>query len=243
MTNLTLISCSYNTPDVTITMLRSFFTHHGETSVLIIDNSSNDDTAMLLDEYKIPYLRNVNGLHIKSIDPLIEQVQTKYALLVDTDIIFLKNHEHIFEQFVNADLTLLGDICGDRGGMRIHHRVHPWYCFINCENIKKYNIKFYNPEKQFSKSEKAYDVGCTFFEDVRSHKLKIGDIKLENDYYKHYEGMSWRTKRFGPSDGDIDHNPQATHNNIAYYNQGKYIEQLYLAEIPKYQNTPILCKP
>lgn len=241
MENLTLISCSYNTPDVTITMLRSFFTHHEKTEVLIIDNSTNNDTLEILESSNIPFIRNKGGLHIQSVDTLLSNVKTKYALLVDTDIIFYKDHTPIFNKFKEMELAMLGEICGDRGGKRIHNRVHPWHCFLDVEQINQHKIKFYNPEKQFSKSDKIYDVGCTFFEDIKNCNLKIGDIKLEGSYYKHYEGMSWRTKRYGSSDGDIDHCNNAVHNNTALYNYGLYIEELYSEEIKKFKNSLIKC--
>jgi len=98
---------------------------------------------------------------------LFDRVQTKYALLVDTDVIFLKNHSAVLDQVKSGKLTLAGDICGDRGGKRIHHRAHPWHCFVDVEEIKLNRITFYNEAKQLSKSAKLYDVGCTFFEDIR----------------------------------------------------------------------------
>lgn len=242
MDDITLISCSYNTPEVTLTMLRSFFKYHNETNVLIIDNSTNEDTEQLLIKDQIPYIRNKGGLHIQSVDILLSSIKTKYALLVDTDIIFLKSHLEIFNKFKELELSLLGEICGDRGGKSIHNRVHPWHCFINVDNIKQNNIKFFNPIKQFSNSSKIYDVGCTFFEDIKNAKLKIGDIRLEGTYYKHYEGMSWRTKRYGETDGDIDHNSEAVHNNVNLYQYGLFVEESYKREIDLYQNIEIKCK-
>lgn len=242
MEDITLISCSYNTPDVTLTMLKSYFKHHDSTAVLIIDNSTNDLTSELLEQHNVPYLRNRGGLHIQSIDTLLSTIKTKYALLVDTDIIFYKNHSNIFNKFKEMDLTLLGEICGDRGGKHIHNRVHPWHCFIDVEKIKDKNIKFYNPVKQFSESIKIYDVGCTFFEDIKNCNLKIGDIRLEGIYYKHYEGMSWRTKRYGNDDGDIDHNKEAVHNNLQLYRYGLLTEDLYKDEIETYKHITLKCK-
>ncbi len=242
MEDITLISCSYNTPEVTLTMLRSFFKHHKETKVLIVDNSTNNETENLLKIYNVPYIRNEGGLHLQSVDILLSNIKTKYALLVDTDVIFYKDHTLIFDKFKEMKLSLLGEICGDRGGKLIHNRVHPWHCFIDVDSIKNNNIKFYNPVKQFSVSEKIYDVGCTFFEDVKNCNLKIGNIKLEGSYFKHYEGMSWRTKRYGVEDGDIDHSSSAVHNNLAMYNYGLYVEQLYQAEIEKHKDIIIRCK-
>jgi len=242
MDNLTVITCSYNTPDVTLTMLRSFCAHHSYITPLIIDNSTNDETEKLLNHNSIPYLRNKGGLHNRSVDILFNTVKTRYALLVDTDIIFLKNQQPIFTKFEQSSIALLGDICGDRGGKKIHNRVHPWYCWVDLHQIKQHNIRFFNESKQFSKSDKIYDVGCTFFEDVREAGLSIGDIKLENNYFKHYEGMSWRTNRYGESDGDIDHDHNAAHNNLSLYRLGRYTEELYRNEIESYKNIEIKCK-
>jgi len=242
MDDLTLITCSYNTPIVTLTMLRSFCAHHLYINPLIIDNSTDDETEVLLKSYNITYLRNRGGLHNRSVDILFDNVTTRYVLLVDTDIIFLKDQQPIFEMFKQSSVALLGDICGDRGGKSIHNRVHPWYCWVDLNQIKAHNIKFFNSIKQFSKSSKIYDVGCTFFEDVREARLKIGDIKVENNYFKHYEGMSWRTKRYGNDDGDIDHDATAVHNNQQLYILGKYNEEMYNKEIETYKNIQIKCK-
>ena len=239
MDNLTLMSCSYNTPDVTLTMLRSFFSLHDETKVWICDNSTNDDTQKLLEENKVPTIRNVGGLHSPSVDILLDTCKTDYALLVDTDVIFLKNHEDIFKQFKDADIALLGEVCGDRGGKELHYRVHPWHCFINVKQIKQFGIRFYDRDRQANKTGRIYDVGATFFEDIKKVGLKIGDVRLQDNYYLHYEGMSWRTLKYGESNGDIDINPEDTHNDINLYKYGKMIERFYQIQIPKYKDVTI----
>ena len=239
MDNITLLSCSYNTPDITISMLKSFFSLHEKTKVLICENSTNDDTVKLLDEHSVPYIRNVGGLHSPSVDILIENCKTDYALLVDTDVIFLKNHEKVFDMFKKCGASLLGTVCGDRGGKKLHYRVHPWHCFINIKHIKENGIKFFDGVRQSDKTGRIYDVGATFFEDIRKSGLKIGDVNLQDDYYIHYEGMSWRTLKYGDKDGDIDLNPLDTHNNLNLYKHGLLIESLYKERTPKYDGVLI----
>lgn len=243
MKNITLASCSYNTPVVTITMLKSFFNHHDETEVLICENSSNEETVNLLKKESVNYIRNKNGLHAPSVDILLNECKTDYMLLVDTDIIFLKNHLNIFNQVKNLDVTLLGEICGDRGGKRLHNRVHPWHCFINVKNIKENNIKFYDYNRQIKRDgSPIYDVGASFFEDIKKANLKIGSVKLQDNYFKHYEGMSWRTLKYGEKDGNIDVDQEATHNNIELYKYGKFIERMYNFEIETYKDIKINAK-
>ena len=241
MKNITLASCSYNTPLVTLTMIKSFFHHHNEkVPVFICDNSTNEDTSELLTKHKIPFLRNVNGLHSPSVDVLINHCNTDYMLLVDTDVIFLKNHNTLLEQLIGMDLTLMGEVCGDRGGKRLHKRVHPWHCFINVKHIKQHNIKFYDSTRLSDpSSEIIYDVGSSFFEDIRKLKLNIGNCKLQDVYYKHYEGMSWRTQKYGLENGNIDIDPNTTHNDLNLYKYGMLVNRAYEKEIEKHKHVLI----
>lgn len=238
---LTLISCSYNTPHITENMLKSFTKLYPGIKILIIDNSTNNETEDILKLNKIPYIRNHGGLHGPSVDILLNEVTTEYALLVDTDVIFLKNCNDIFKKFVDMDLTLMGEIIGDRGGKRLHKRVNPWHCFINVKHVKDNSIKFYDEIKLKSRDVIRYDVGSSFFQDVREKKLKIGELNGEGIYYKHYEGMSWRVNRYDKSkfSGDIDNNKEDTHNDIQLYNYGKYIEEIYKKETKKFENVDI----
>lgn len=216
MNNLTLITCSYNTPGVTLTMLKSWMAIHNCTQKLVlIDNSTNQDTRGLLYNHKVPYTSVEGGTHGDGINKALDLCKTKYALLVDTDVIFLKNHSDIFEQFKAMDLTLMGKVEGDRGGKSIYNRVNPWHCFINVENLKKHNIKFFDEQrmKDSFMTKKIYDIGSTVFEDVRKAKLKIGDIDLHNQYYIHFEGMSWYKNKYDPSKEDTGIDFGGTHNN------------------------------
>lgn len=232
MNKLTLITCSYNTPVVTANMLKSFTQLHPGCKILVCDNSTENTTRLMLQQADIPFILNEGGLHAPSVDILMDAVTTPYALLVDTDVVFLKNHRDIYEQFVKMGLTLMGDIEGDRGGKRIHLRVHPWHCFVNVDHIKQHGLKFYDKARMKAKGDVLYDVGSSLFEDVKRLKLRIADFKGGGSYYKHYEGMSWRVNRFGATspDGDIDNDEHATHSNTALYEYGKRVEQTYLEE-------------
>ena len=79
--------------------LKTFINLHSNTKVLICENSSDETTSVFLNNKKIPFIRNKNGLHSPSVDLLINSVSTKYALLVDTDVLFLKNLDEIFQKF------------------------------------------------------------------------------------------------------------------------------------------------
>ena len=219
MNDLTLITCSYNTPDITLTMLRSWMSVHNRTQRLVIcDNSTNGETSKILDQNKIPYFKNPGYSHGQGINEAIKLCKTKYALLVDTDVIFLKDHTDIFNQFVEMDLTIMGKVEGDRGGKSIFNRVNPWHCFINVDHIKQHNIIFFDEQrmKDSFATDRIYDIGSTFFKDIKNAKLKIGNVDLSNKYYMHLEGMSWYKNKFDPSKEDTGIDFGGTHNNPGF---------------------------
>jgi GT2 family glycosyltransferase len=211
MNNLTVISCSYNTPQVTEVMLKSFIKVHGDGpfNFLLAENSTNDETKNILDEAGINYIDNPGGTHHSGVQLLLDACKTKYALLVDTDIVFKSNIKSLLTAMEQNDITMLGEVCGSRGGYNLHPRVHPWFCLINVENIKKHNIKFtdmvrvkatgsdgfYNNipiNQRPNDGTFLYDVGATFYEDIIKANLKVANIPNLNKWFVHYEGSSWQ---------------------------------------------------
>lgn len=208
--DLTIITCSFNTPSHLSTMLKSFVNIHGDGphNILICENSTNDETRKILDENGIGYLKTPGGTHSRSIDRLLLTCNTKYALLVDSDIVFVEKIDKLLTVMKANDATLMGEIQGDRGGYKLHPRVHPWFCLINVDHIKKNKIRFHD-QKKINESnsnyfyeavpinpfknnyQPFYDVGATFYEEIRNKKLGILDAKGIQKYFRHFEGSSW----------------------------------------------------
>jgi hypothetical protein len=208
LADMTLITCSYNTPEVTRAMLSSFVAHHpgGPHSLLLVENSTEPETARLLDAEGVPYLANPGGRHSPSVDLALRRCATRYALLVDTDVLFLRSLTSVLDGFRRHDLTVLGKVQGDRGGHRLHPRVHPWFCLIDVDRVRAHGISFHDEDRirksgsqgfyqnlpiQEETGETLYDVGATFYEDVDRAGLRIGDVDLEGGVFLHFEGMSW----------------------------------------------------
>jgi hypothetical protein len=217
-------------------MLKSFTSIHPECPVLVCDNSTDNDTQAILTKSNIPFFSNKGGLHGPSVDLLLSKVKTRYVLLVDTDVIFLKNHDAVFEQFCEKNISLMGEIVGDRGGKLLHLRVHPWHCFIDVRNIRDNSINFYDDVRMKSRDSRRYDVGSSFFEDIKKAGLLIANYNGQNYLYKHYEGMSWHVNRFGKDDGDIDVDKNATHNNIGILRYGQMVLEQYNKETAHLNN-------
>lgn len=211
--DLTLITCSYGTPEITTTMLKSFVSVHGDGphNLLLMENSTNEDTVKLLKDNNIGYIRNAGFTHSEGVDLALGMCKTRYALLVDTDIIFEEKIDGLVDMLVKSGATLMGTICGDRAGYKLKPRVHPWFCFINVDNIKKCNIRFHvkNDDRLWKTNSMGfyqniplngspdnlfeyYDVGATFFEDVSRAGLKTFNVNGIEKVYTHYEGSSWK---------------------------------------------------
>lgn len=210
MKELTLVSCSYNTPEITTTMLKSFYHNHksliSKIHLVLMENSTNEETTAILDSYKVPYIRRKGSTHSIAVDEALKTVKTKYALLVDTDVVFHKPISLAYNIFKEQTCVSMGKLCGSRGGYNLIPRIHPWFNLINIEEINRCNISFHDQKRiddsnsgsffgniplNFDKTGRYYDVGSTFLEDILINNLKVVDINAENNIFTHYEGMSW----------------------------------------------------
>lgn len=209
MNNLTLITASFETPTITETMLKSFKYYNDKfPNIIIIENSRNDETRTMLESHGIGYYKNVGGYHAPSIDIAFNLCKTDYALVVDTDIVFNKDINYIYNEFKDNNYIVAGIESGDRGGLKLYPRIDPWFMLVNVKNIKEHNIIFFNKDKVDRTNSgflymtgtladrnvdcRKYDVGATFLEDCLQHGLKAKHCEHYKEYFTHYEGMSWR---------------------------------------------------
>lgn len=209
MLDITLATCNYNTPDILTTMLKSWKEVNGDVTnkCLVIDNSTNDSSYKFLEKNKIWHVKNPGGTHPQGVQIALDMVKTRYMLLVDTDVILKKNLLELFTTYTSMNYTMVGEVCGDRGGFQLYRRVNPWFCLIDVDFINYYSIRFTDMNRiRESRSEgfflnkplavnsgmKQHDVGATFLEDVMRWSGTVYNVRLEDEYFKHYEGMSWR---------------------------------------------------
>jgi hypothetical protein len=134
----------------------------------------------------------------------------------------------------------MGKVVGNVAGKNLYERVEPWYCFMNYEILKNKKIEFFDRERVKKSKEdniKVYDIGSTMFEDVEKSNLLIGDVDLENKYFKHYGGMSWHCQKYNSSEDDTDIDFGGTHPHEILWNIGQQrknqydIETEYLKDI------------
>lgn len=210
--SLKIIICSYKANEAFSTCLFLLSKYGIKNNELLIYENSPEDYDLnrkLLDKYKINYINNPNGTHADTMNRALIECTSDYALLLDSDCFCLEDPRPICQYIVERrHLQLFGDICGDRGGFHIHKRVHPWYCFVDLNFIKHFNIQFVDFERiKKSGSESFvdtkllasqrnpdgfyYDAGSSMYEDVIMNGGICADIGDRKPYI-HVEGSSWR---------------------------------------------------
>jgi hypothetical protein len=231
MSSLSILTCNYNTPDITKNMLRSLI----KTSFFLLDRIYVMDTSPISGELHQHLVTDTviedlpNYPHGRAVNYALDFIKNDHVLLIDSDVIFHKDISPIYEKFKDGDFTLLGNVSGDRGGKSLYPRVDPWFCFINRRHLIDRGIRFFDEERTLKSrnTDRIYDVGSTMFEDVINADLRIANFNGENKYFKHYEGMSWRVQKYNPRNGDTNIDIGGTHNHEFFWNIGQQIKQQY----------------
>lgn len=230
--DFTLLTCNYDTPYVTSNMVKSYLQTSSLKNhpIFVMDTSPKSGILEESSDYIIHDLPNAT--HGEAVNLALTIITTKHVLLVDSDILFTKDIAPIYKFCIDSGAALLGHVSGDRGGKSLYPRVDPWFCLMDVSLLKHHNITFFDPTrtKASRKSVRVYDIGSTMFEDVGNAGLTVADIP-DNSYCKHYEGMSWRTKKYNPNLGDTDIDFGGTHNNKALYEYGRSIEKQYMIDV------------
>jgi glycosyltransferase involved in cell wall biosynthesis len=228
--DLTILTCNYNTPDLVIKMLKSLKNVCEKLpNIMVMDTSTVIDQFDSLNLFSIPNMK-VSGLsHGEAVNLAIRKIETRYVLLVDSDIIFLKDFVRPFEKFKEEDFSLMGKVVGDCGGKSLYPRVEPWYCFMDLHFLKKNKIEFfdrYRTKKSKNDNLRVYDIGSTMFEDVVKTG-KVANVNLEGKYFKHYGGMSWRTQKYDPHQKDTDIDFGGSHPHKILFEIGSKVREKY----------------
>lgn len=235
MSSLSILTCNYNTPEITANMLRSL-NRAGSFPLdrfYVMDTSPTSGKLHWSLPTDIVIVDLPNYPHGRAVNYGLEFIDNDHVLLIDSDVIFYKGIAPIYERFKEGDFTLLGNVSGDRGGKSLYPRVDPWFCFINRRHLIENKIKFFDEDRTLKSrsTDRIYDVGSTMFEDVINADLKIANFNGEGNYFKHYEGMSWRVQKYNANNHDTNIDIGGTHNNKSLYEYGLMVEQLYKMDV------------
>lgn len=200
--NVTLVSVNWNQRKVTELMLKSYVKHHYRAAplkLMLIDNGSTDDSKKWLTENRIPFIDlPINIGHEAGINVVYKKIDTRYCLVVDTDMEFRSNtHEYL--SHLNETCVAAGDlITGDNLGFKVLPRIGAWFFLFDIAIMRAKGIVKFRDTTNW-----AYDTGSWMTERVfengfTHHQINRvpGDIDRDvigMNYGSHYHlgKMSW----------------------------------------------------
>lgn len=239
--DITLLTCVYNTPFLIEPLFKSFDKHNEYLNVKKVVAWASNNPVLMDEEEEIFKKLKINKViccpgmvHGEAVNRALKQIDTRYVLLVDSDVLFLKDIGNIFQKIIHGNFTLGGEVVGNRGGKSLYPRVQPWFCFIDLNFLKDNNIIFFDFERtKLSKKSgnRVYDIGSTMYEDVLNADGMIANFCAENKYFKHYEGMSWYVQKYLENAPDTDIDFGGTHPHKSIYEHGINVKNQYLQDI------------
>lgn len=234
--DLTILTCNYNTPELVVNLYKSIKKYSKLDCDFVVINTSTDNCSeKILSDNNIKYYNYRGGIHGEAVNLGLRKIDTRYVLLLDSDVLITSDISGIFQKMKSNNLTLMGNVVGDVAGKSLYSRVEPWFCFIDKDNLKRYKIDFFDRERtKKSKqpgSDRVYDIGSTMYEDVVKNNLLIGNINVENKRFIHYGGMSWRVQSYNPNDVDTDIDFGGTHPHAILKDIGEQVRLKYKKEV------------
>ena len=188
MSDITIVSCNFNTKLFSEVMVKSIKKFSSEPHKLIILDNSMKRELYTNDDYEV--VTNLRShSHGYGLDFLVGLVETKYTLVLDIDT-------HILRKGFDIELTKMmerdervGLVAGGRSAAK---SVHPGILFFRTEMIKEHEIffhavKFMHPELQGH----AFDVGNFAPLKLSYQKLKTVLLKRTAPVYDDTRGDTW----------------------------------------------------
>ena len=207
MKDATLITVSWNTKSVLELMLKSYVAVHymGEPlKLMLVENGSVDGTKQWLTDNKVPFIDcMINVGHEAAVNMIYQKIDTTYALLSDTDVIFKSSvFEPIIDEVLNDKCIAAGDLIdGDNLGYAIKPRLGAWHIL--------FNIHIMRDVEGFTKFRDTnlwnYDTGSWFYEKLTErgythHQISRAPGDIDRDVvgmryptHDHLGKMSWAT--------------------------------------------------
>ena len=215
LTDLTLLTTTFNDTLLTGMMLKSFAKQLGQLpKVIIIDNGNKiqldprlKEAFTVIDNFRHKILSDENQPsrnHCKALDyALNTAIHTKWVLLVDNDILFKPTVKELLLSFDES-----ADCIGEIGWDIIRpERLFPYFCLINMDKYKRDDIHYFNPHKCMKLFDEKgnelhnvphghsglYDTGYSFLESIKQKNWAIHEIQLK-DYIVHLKNGSFGSK-------------------------------------------------
>ncbi len=211
MEDLTILTVFWNQQKAVELCLKTYVKHHYSDiplKCLFVDNGSTDGTKNWLRKNEIPFIdlpRNVG--HQEVINLMWNKVQTRYLLLVDSDVEFQAN---VFEYltFLTGDCVSVGT---ELHNPPLHPRIGPWFWLLDLHRIKNSGVRAFRGD---GCTDWSYDCGSWLWEKILQNRFTNHNISytmwpVGQHYAKfiHYSQVS--------TAADPDHNIQMRRGQIA----------------------------
>jgi len=127
--------------------------------------------------------------HCKLLDKIIYDCQTKYLLILDSDVILTKNFKNLYQFVKDDDAIACGYIKRPDG---YAPRLAPWFSIIDVEKVKALGIRYYDPKRIiFIDGNTYHDTGASFLDDCKKTAYEVLELPKDNLVYLHYKGGSY----------------------------------------------------
>ena len=208
--DLTVVSCSYGNPWLLKNFISSVNRFYNIEDILICENTYEgeelSENLSYMDGLGVRYILNGGRSsgnfhdHASGVRLLLESVETKYILLLDTDIELRMGISNLLNLMEDNNVIACGYI-GDRCFTQM--RIYPWFMVMDVGCVLGNGIYFNEEEVHLSTGNRDLsggrkcDTGSLFYSQCMEKGLKVLSInklcKSYNDtpWYKHYEGLSW----------------------------------------------------
>jgi len=175
MNDITLITVNWNQKRALEIMLKSYVKHNynGEKlNLIVFDNGSTDGSVEWLINNKIPFISYPENIgHENAVNYIYPLIKTKYALLVDNDIIFKTNIKEHYNNVFSDKIKLIGDYILQHTPPLIP-RIAAWFFLFDIESMKLAGVNIFREGDNWT-----YDVGSWFTEKVVEKGYQFYPIK------------------------------------------------------------------
>jgi len=202
--DITLVSINWNQRPAMELMLKSFAKHHpGPTKLVLRDNGSTDDSLEWLRSTDIPFVRSpINIGHEQAINEGYRMIQTRYALLVDTDVEFESNVLDAYLPFLQGDCVAAGEFIA---ATATKARISPWFFLYDIAKMREVGVDTFRDVEDWS-----YDVGSWQTEQIIKHGFTYHHIpRLNSDIDRDLVSMQYEGFRhIGKVSWDLGHHTE-----------------------------------
>jgi len=155
LTDVTAITVSHNTEKLLKNAVESFRQFHPDMKLIIIDGSDFNDTCFqyvvtLMDDFTDVYRFGYNIGHGRGMDYAINRVETRFALIFDSDTVMVKSPVQQMLDMIEADTYGVGylekaGLDGYEYGSHAWHKsqpymlmLHPFFHLLQISEYKKF---------------------------------------------------------------------------------------------------------